>query len=124
MGASEDRERLAYLHYHGRVDTQHIALDADRDFSWIGAGFIAGGADSSADLQGSGQRITDALDPVALGRLTPNCRWCRASDTIGARQAIDSYKYLYFTSWLARCIHPGRSTYRNGYQIYGTYYPW
>jgi len=68
VGASEDRERLAYLHYHGRVDTQHIALDADRDFSWIGAGFIAGGADSSADLQGSGQRITDALDPVALGR--------------------------------------------------------
>ncbi len=31
MTALEDRLRLAYLRYHGGVDTQLNALDADRD---------------------------------------------------------------------------------------------
>ena len=47
MGELEGRNLLAYLRYHGGMKTQLNALDADRDFTRTGAGFIAGRADSS-----------------------------------------------------------------------------
>jgi hypothetical protein len=57
--------------------------------------------DLGADLQGSGQRMAVSAWHRTVDR-------CPASDTIGARQAMDSYRNLYFTSWLGKCIRRRR----------------
>lgn len=114
MGALEDRERLAYLRYHGVVDTQLNALDSDRDFSWTRAGFIAGRADRSADLQGSGQRIAVSARHRTVDYVDQQTQLARG------RRWIPTETYILRVGLASAYAAEGR-TRRNGYQIDATY---